>query len=180
MPTRSRSRLAAVPWPLSLREVPFKPYLEELRTPSGINILRDSPFDHKHHHSLMFAVAVDGVNFWEEKEGCGRQEHVAISGTFVGQFGGTACAAFTESSPGRAGTCGLLDETRTIRLLRDPAGKASLVSWTAEFRPPAGPPRRSESGFPTVTFGGEQVLRAGHAVRDLNGQERSVHQRRRG
>ncbi|MDR2756394.1 MAG: PmoA family protein [Planctomycetaceae bacterium] len=46
--------------------VPFKPYVEKLRTPSGRNILRDAPYDHLHHHGLMFAIAVNGCNFWEE------------------------------------------------------------------------------------------------------------------
>ena len=42
----------------------------------GTNILRDSPFDHKHHHALMFAFRVNGVNFWEEAPGCGHQKFV--------------------------------------------------------------------------------------------------------
>jgi hypothetical protein len=46
--------------------VPFKPYIEKLRTPSGRNILRDAPYDHLHHHGLMFAIAINGCNFWEE------------------------------------------------------------------------------------------------------------------
>ncbi|MDR0609720.1 MAG: PmoA family protein [Planctomycetaceae bacterium] len=46
--------------------VPYKPYIEKLRTPSGRNILRDAPYDHLHHHGLMFAIAVNGCNFWEE------------------------------------------------------------------------------------------------------------------
>ncbi|MDR2441545.1 MAG: PmoA family protein [Planctomycetaceae bacterium] len=46
--------------------VPCKPYIEKLRTPSGHNILRDAPYDHLHHHGLMFAIAVNGCNFWEE------------------------------------------------------------------------------------------------------------------
>ncbi|MCL2710657.1 MAG: PmoA family protein, partial [Planctomycetaceae bacterium] len=39
---------------------------DELRTPSGKNILRDAPWDHLHHHALMYAIRVDGHNFWEE------------------------------------------------------------------------------------------------------------------
>jgi len=46
--------------------VPFKPYIDELRTPSGKNILRDAPWDHLHHHALMYAIRVNGCNFWEE------------------------------------------------------------------------------------------------------------------
>ncbi|MDR1923391.1 MAG: PmoA family protein [Planctomycetaceae bacterium] len=54
--------------------VKAKPYIDILRTPSGKNILRDSPHDHLHHHGLMFAVAVDGHNFWEENSpNIGRQ-----------------------------------------------------------------------------------------------------------
>ena len=53
----------------------FKPYVKELFTPGGVQILRDSPFDHKHHHALMFAITADGVNFWEETPGCGLQAH---------------------------------------------------------------------------------------------------------
>ncbi len=41
--------------------VPFKPYVEKLYTPSGVNVLRDSPHDHQHHHALMFALGVNGV-----------------------------------------------------------------------------------------------------------------------
>jgi hypothetical protein len=48
------------------RNVPFKPYIEKLRTPLGRNILRDAPYDHLHHHGLMFAIAINGCNFWEE------------------------------------------------------------------------------------------------------------------
>jgi hypothetical protein len=47
-------------------DVPFKPYIDELRTPSGKNILRDAPADHLHHHALMYAIRVNKYNFWEE------------------------------------------------------------------------------------------------------------------
>lgn len=50
-----------------------KAYVAELAPPSGRNILRDSPADHKHHHGLMFAVGVDGVDYWAEFADSGRQ-----------------------------------------------------------------------------------------------------------
>ena len=53
--------------------VPRKPYVEELYTPGGVQLLLDAPEDHKHHHGLMFALAVDGVDFWAEGQGCGGQ-----------------------------------------------------------------------------------------------------------
>ncbi len=142
-------------------EVPFKPYLQELRTPSGINILRDSPFDHKHHHSLMFAVAVEGVNFWEEKEGHGRQQHAGIKAAFVGELGGTACAAFTERLAWMHGNQPLLTETRTIRLLRDPAGKATLLSWTAALQPWEFGLRPNSARLASVTLSGANYFGLG-------------------
>ncbi|MHC4071664.1 MAG: DUF6807 family protein, partial [Planctomycetota bacterium] len=60
-------------------DVPFKPCVQELFSPNGINILRDSPADHKHHHALMFAVSADGVNFWEEQKEPGHQIHKAFT-----------------------------------------------------------------------------------------------------
>ncbi|MHC4656733.1 MAG: DUF6807 family protein, partial [Planctomycetota bacterium] len=40
------------------KNVPFKPYVQQLFSPAGVNILRDAPADHLHHHALMFAVKV--------------------------------------------------------------------------------------------------------------------------
>jgi hypothetical protein len=54
---------------------PKKPYLKELYTPNGVQVLRDAPHDHLHHHAIMFAVAVDGVDFWAEKGPCGVEQH---------------------------------------------------------------------------------------------------------
>jgi len=43
-----------------------KQYVEELRTPAGLSLLDNAPPDHPWHHGMMFALIVDGVNFWEE------------------------------------------------------------------------------------------------------------------
>jgi len=53
----------------------WKTYVNKLYTPSGRNILRDSPSDHKHHHALMFGIILNDINFWEEfnTEEYGRQ-----------------------------------------------------------------------------------------------------------
>jgi hypothetical protein len=59
-------------------KVPFKPYVQELYTPAGINVLLDAPSDHLHHHALMFAVGVNGINFWEERGQPGRQQHRSL------------------------------------------------------------------------------------------------------
>ncbi len=57
--------------------VSHKPYAARLASPSGVNVLRDAPADHLHHHGLMFAWHVDGVNFWEERPESGRQVHTS-------------------------------------------------------------------------------------------------------
>ena len=60
--------------------VPFKPYIDELRTPSGKNILRDAPWDHLHHHGLMYALRVGDCGFWEETNASmGKQITVQVS-----------------------------------------------------------------------------------------------------
>ena len=54
----------------------FKPYVKELCTIRGDNLLRDAPADHLHHHGLMYAVRVNGLNFWEEVSGSGVEKPV--------------------------------------------------------------------------------------------------------
>lgn len=56
-------------------DVPRKPYLKEWYTPKGLNILRDAPYDHLHHHGLMMAIKVNDVNYWEETAAGGYQQH---------------------------------------------------------------------------------------------------------
>jgi hypothetical protein len=118
-------------------DVPFKPYIETLTTPSGINILRDAPADHLHHHGLMFAVRVDNVNFWEEKDTPGIER---INGPVQ------------VKSPGRTrhiltGTVDWIDpkvdkpvliEHRTIELYQDGDLDYTLATWQSSFLLPEG------------------------------------------
>ena len=39
----------------------FKPYVQQLCTFRGENVLRDAPRDHLHHHGLMYAIKVNGI-----------------------------------------------------------------------------------------------------------------------
>ena len=70
-------------------EVPYKPYVQELRSPAGVQVLRDAPADHLHHHALMFGIGVDGVDFWAETPGCGKQVHKSNSIMADGRTGET-------------------------------------------------------------------------------------------
>jgi len=122
------------------QDVPFKPYVQQLFSPDGINILRDAPADHLHHHALMFAVTVDGVNFWEEQQAPGRQVHRAVIQTNAEALNGISRAYFTEYvdwlSPRNQDL--LLKEERTIELcpLNDPS--VTLLKWRSKFTLPAG------------------------------------------
>jgi hypothetical protein len=54
----------------------FKPYVKELCTIRGDNLLRDAPANHLHHHGLMYALRVNGLNFWEETSGNGVEKPI--------------------------------------------------------------------------------------------------------
>ncbi len=119
---------------------PTKAYMKQWRTPSGVNVLRDSPHDHVHHHALMYAIGVDGVDFWGEQKGAGRQVHRSLDGVKAYVDGGVAVAAFTQRldwmAPGEKSP--RLREARTIEAYRGQGLGASLLSWSARFEPGAG------------------------------------------
>jgi hypothetical protein len=118
--------------------VPFKPYVQRLFSPARINVLRDAPVDHKHHHALMFAVAVDGVNFWEEQRAPGRQEHRAFTDVTVDKHGDIPWAGVTGQlawlSPN--GKKLLLNEQRTLRLCQPNDPKLTLLTWESRLEVP--------------------------------------------
>jgi len=122
------------------RDVPYKPCVQRLFTPGGVNVLRDSPADHKHHHALMYAVTVDGLNFWEEYTRPGREEHRNFSDVTVGTTADVPCGSFTENldwvDPNTSEL--MLNESRTIRVCRLDDAKATLLSWRSNLAAPKG------------------------------------------
>ena len=120
--------------------VPFKPYVQQLFSPRGVNVLRDAPADHLHHHALMFAVAVDGVNFWEEQQQPGRQIHKRFNDVKISKRNEVHYAGFTEEldwvNPRTEEL--LLKESRTVKVCRLNELAVTLLSWQSEFElPPA-------------------------------------------
>ncbi len=119
---------------------PYKPYVEQLWSPGGAAILLDAPPDHLHHHALMYAVTVDGVNFWEEATAPGRQKHVAMQDVRGRADDRGARAEFGEvldwvdPGSGRA----LLQERREIRLYRSVRGGATALEWKTTLSLPEG------------------------------------------
>jgi hypothetical protein len=146
--------------------VPFKPYMRELYTPSGVNFLLDAPSDHLHHHALMYAVAVDGVNFWEETPGSGYQVHDKLDNVRVYSRDGAAYAEFGEKvrwMPSRDRPC-LLMENRQIQTCRVPSVNATVVTWRSGFWPP--------KGTEQVTLSGSHYFGLGlRFVRSMDGSE---------
>jgi hypothetical protein len=119
-------------------DVPFKPYVRGLYTPSGVSFLLDAPPDHLHHHALMFAVAVDGVNYWEETPTAGRQQHEKFDGTQADSRNGATCAGFKEkirwiASKDRPYA---LLESRVVTAHRVPRLNATVVTWRSGFELP--------------------------------------------
>lgn len=109
--------------------VPFKPYVVQLRTPSGVNVVRDNVPDHRHHHGLMFAWRVDGVNFWEELPDSGKQRSERTRILKSGFMD-----TLTWLSPaGKA----LLQEERRVETAASGDPQATLVSWRSEFMRPS-------------------------------------------
>ena len=122
------------------RDVPFKPYIQQLFTPNGINVLRDAPHDHLHHHALMYAIAVDGVNFWEEQKAPGRQLHHSFSDVKIGERDNRPYARFTERldwiNPQNKEL--MVTESRTIEVWKQNNVEATLLKWQSSFSVPKG------------------------------------------
>ena len=114
-----------------------KPYVAEFSAPGGRNILRDAPFDHLHHHGLMYAIKVNGLNFWEEVSGNGVERVVETSASVTGDAAtlrqvihwvAPQDAFLADTTP-----VALLVEHRTLVLTVNAAARESALVWQAEF-----------------------------------------------
>ena len=133
----------------------FKPYVRELYTLNGLNILRDAPPDHLHHHGLMYAIRVNGMNFWEEVGQPGRQ-HPAM---LLSYHAGTNSARLPQASFSQlihwlAPTNGtrtepaeLLIETRTIAVAVDSSIREVAVDWQSAFEAAEAPVKLTGSAY---------------------------------
>jgi hypothetical protein len=114
-----------------------------LNTVAGYGVLRDAPFDHLHHHALMYGIKVNGINFWEETSGSGVQKVVESPKPEIFQSpAGLPQARIVQRlywlSPEDAflpntNAPALLIELRTITLTVDPAKRETAVQWQSAF-----------------------------------------------
>jgi len=120
-------------------EVPFKPYVDKLFTPGGVQVLRDAPHDHLHHHALMFALVVDGVDFWAERPDRGRQTGPPPSiSTRKGPDGDClTLAGRLDWTPPDAREP-LAVEQRAVEIHSAAGLGATLVTWQSELAPGPG------------------------------------------
>ncbi len=166
-------------------DVPLKPYVKELYTPAGLNVLLDAPPDHLHHHGLMFAVAVDGLNFWEETSTAGRQAPGPFPQVMIAQHGGAPSAGFIVGLHwlDAAGRKGELGERRTIDVCRIGGMQANVVVWRSDLAVPKNKQSVTLSGshyfglgmrFARAMDGGEFLNADGKEGTIFRGEERLV------
>ncbi len=135
-------------------DVPYKPCVKTFCTPSGINILRDSPHDHVHHHALMFAISAEGVSFWVERGKVGSQVNREIKETAKTLPGGVSAAVIDEKLdwmlPDKKPA---MSERRAITTYAAKDLKPSLLTWQTELTP--------AEGKPSVKLGGSHYYGLG-------------------
>jgi len=126
----------------------FKPYVSKFFSPSGVNVLRDQIADHPHHHGLMFAVGIDGVDFWSEAKNCGRQISKSFGPTKdkPSEFPGAAVIDNQLQWVGPQGGAALAGEDRQITADRREGLGATLLTWRTKLAPAEGKPSIKLSG----------------------------------
>jgi hypothetical protein len=120
-----------------LKESPKKPYLKKLFSPAGVQILRDSPDDHKHHHALMFALKADDCDFWSENEQAGVEKSRAVEAVKSTVSEKQGRAEFTQKIEWIApkNDKPILNETRRLETHFAPQIGATLLSWHSTLEP---------------------------------------------
>ncbi len=121
----------------------FKPYVKEFYTLKGDNLLLDSPPDHVHHHGLMYAIRVNGINFWEEANQPGYEKPVQLLSQSTGNNpAGLPQASFTQlihwvaqkdRDLSDTKPAALLIERRTLTLTVDEAQQEVALRWQSDF-----------------------------------------------
>jgi hypothetical protein len=123
---------------------PYKVYVHSLTTPAGHQILRDSPHDHIHHRSLMFALGVDGTDFWMEAPAARPGKQVPVGGVSTrAQSVNDRWLATIEQQIDWQDADGqvLMHEARRLSLDGGTLPDATLLVWDSQFRTPAGKER---------------------------------------
>jgi hypothetical protein len=122
----------------------FKPYVSKLFSPGGVNVLRDQIADHPHHHGLMFAVGIDGVDFWAEAKTSGRE--VSKSKDNPSGFSWATGLEHQLVWVGPGGGAALASEDRRIAVYRHEGLGVTLLTWRTKLSAADGKPSIKLSG----------------------------------
>lgn len=164
----------------SMAPTNYKPYVKEFRTLRGDNLLLDAPPDHPHHHGLMYAVTVNGTNFWEEQVNPGVQRAAPLPMRYVGKSPTglpqavfahqTAWLANAHRTTTNAYAVALLLETRTLTLTADVNAGEVALQWRSEFTVGRGAESVTLSGTPYHGLGLRFVRDFDLKARHLNSE----------
>jgi hypothetical protein len=135
-------------------ESPNKPYVKKLFTPGGVQILRDSPEDHKHHHALMFALKADNVDFWSEESGAGIEKSAAMQSSNL-TYNEILRAVIKQRIDwiDPKSDASIVREYRQLNAFASPEIKPTLLSWHSTLKP--------AKDKETVVLGGEHYFGLG-------------------
>jgi hypothetical protein len=121
----------------------YKPYVKELHTLRGENVLLDAPADHLHHHALMYGIKVNGVNFWEEISGSGVQRVIRTAEPELTTDGNGLPTAILRQELAWVPAAdaflpvtnlpALLSESRTLILTIDEKASEVALCWHSRF-----------------------------------------------
>ena len=119
---------------------PYKLYISRWFTPKGVQVLRDSPHDHVHHHALMFAIGIDDVDFWSEvptkKLKIGKQAPTSAISLSTTSSNGVADVTIRQGIAWVGpGDNRLATEARTITAHVGAIPNASLLTWQFTLKP---------------------------------------------
>ena len=119
---------------------PPKPYVLELHSPAGVQILRDSPVDHVHHRGLMYGIFVNGIDFWSEQPNHGKQVSLERQGSVRELAGGAAVCRLEEKLQWVTQEAKpLLTENRSLTVMAAAADlPLTLVTWSLKLAPAEG------------------------------------------
>lgn len=128
------------------RSVPAKSYAKFLTSPNGINVLRDAPHDHLHHHGLMFAFNVNDTDFWIENETAGRQIHASFQNIDVSVKNKNTIATFTDAIDWIEAQSkkNILKEKRVLSLTQ--SEQVTLLTWHTTLKTPRDIPQVKITG----------------------------------
>ena len=156
----------------------FKPCVHALYSLKGDNLLIDSPPDHVHHHGLMYAITVNGINFWEEQTDPGVQRAIGLPGRELGtNADGLPRAILTQTIHWLARSNRFLADTQPVALLieqrrltltvNEKAGEVAL-DWQGSFLVGPGADQVTLTGTPYHGLGLRFIHEFDHVAKRLN------------